>query len=46
MRDLNKKIKRIFVEYVSKELYQDAIIIENLSTKKKFLRKILGISSE
>ena len=30
MRDLNKKIKRIFVEYVSKELYQDAIIIENL----------------
>ena len=46
MRDLNKKIKRIFVEYVSKELYQDAVIIENLSTKKKFLRKILGISSE
>ena len=46
MRDLNKRIKRIFVEYVSKELYQDAIIIENPSTKKKFLRKILGLSSE
>lgn len=46
MRDLNKKIKRTFVEYVSKEFYQDAIIMENTSTKKKFLRKILGLSSE
>ncbi|MFK2663794.1 AAA family ATPase [Bacteroides fragilis] len=39
MRDLNKRIKRIFVEYVSKELYQDAIIIENPSTKKKISKK-------
>lgn len=43
MRDLNKKIKRVFVDYVLKQQYQDYEIIEDGKVKYSYAKRLLNI---
>lgn len=43
MRDLNKKIKRVFVEYLLSRQYDDYEIIENGEIKYSYVKRLLNL---
>ena len=46
MRDLNKKIKRVFVDYLLTQQYEDYEIIEEGKTRYNYVKRLLNLFSQ